>query len=419
MAYFLFQESLHWFLGIEALIFASLVIAYGLYRRLIAPVKLISDGVAALRDRDFGVRFRPVGSREMDTLIEVYNDMIDSIRSERVQTRSQHLFLQQLVGAAELGLIILDYDDNLSSINPWGMRQFGLNDNSELPQHISDIDHPLAQEIDSLHKEGSHLLALPGNRRYRCDIATFIDQGFKRRFILVQDVSNELFAAEKEAYGKVIRMMAHEVNNSFGASRSLINSLLDRQGLSREDWEEMILEYLPLVRDRGESLSQFMRRFAEVVRLPTPDLQRLPLNELMSHCYELFKAKAREHRIALDLYTSSDQPHILGDRVQLEQVIINAALNALESIGEQTQGQIEFRVFTDSRGAGFSIVDDGPGIDPELQEKIFSPFFSSKVTGQGVGLTLSQDILRQHGANYHLQTEEDGKTRFWVRMERY
>ena len=364
------------------------------------------------------MRFRPVGSKEMDTLIEVYNDMIDSIRAERVKTRSQHLFLQRLVGAADLGLIILDFDNNISSINPWGMRRLRLNEQEDLPKRLLNISHPLAQELAQLKEEGSKLIALPGNQRYRCDLATFIDQGFKRRFILIQDVSNELFAAEKEAYGKIIRMMAHEVNNSFGASRSLINSLLDRQGLDPADWEAMILEYLPLVRDRGESLSQFMRRFAEVVRLPPPELQRISLNELMSHCYDLFKAKAKEHRIALDLYTNSDQPHAMGDRIQLEQVIINAALNALESIGDNSQGQIEFRVFTDQLGAGFIIVDNGPGIDPDLQEKIFSPFFSSKTTGQGVGLTLSQDILRQHQADYRLQTEADGKTRFWVRLER-
>ncbi|MEL7375626.1 MAG: ATP-binding protein [Bacteroidota bacterium] len=417
LAWWSLRESLHWFLIVEFILVLSLIVAYALYRKLIAPVKLISQGTAALNDQDFGLRLRQVGSPEVDKLIEVYNRLLDQLRSERVQTRSQHYFLRQLIVAADIGLVILDFDNRLSSINPWGLSQLGLSERDSLPTHLSDIDHPLAEQLAKLSEEERNVLILPGNKRYRCDTDFFIDQGFKRRFILFQDVSQELFSAEKEAYGQVIRMMAHEVNNSFGASRSIIDILLKESDTPSEEWKEMATEYLPLIRARGENLNRFMRRFADVVRLPAPELGRLSLNDLLAKVRSTMLATARESNVDIDLYTSAKQPHIMGDQILLEQVIYNASVNALESIGERSGGIIEFRVECNGKTAGFTIVDNGAGISEEEQEKIFSPFFSTKPTGQGVGLTLSQDILRGHGASYSLKTGSDGMTRFQVAME--
>ncbi|MEM8583953.1 MAG: ATP-binding protein [Bacteroidota bacterium] len=417
IAWWSLRDSLHWFLLVEFALALSLIVAYGLYRKLIAPVELISQGTAALNDQDFGLRLRQVGSPEVNKLIDVYNKLLDQLRSERVQTRSQHYFLTQLIVAADIGLIILDFDGRLSSINPWGLDQLGLSERDQLPELLDEIEHPLATQLASLAEEERNVLILPGNKRYRCDTDFFIDQGFKRRFILFQDVSQELFAAEKKAYGQVIRMMAHEVNNSFGASRSIIDILLKESDIPAEEWREMAAEYLPLIRERGENLNRFMRRFADVVRLPSPELERIPLNELMGKVRSTMLAAAKEANVDIDLYTSARHPHIMGDKILLEQVIYNASVNALESIQQQAGGLIEFRVECNGKTAGFSIVDNGAGISDEEQEKIFSPFFSTKPTGQGVGLTLSRDILRGHGATYSLRTDDDGLTRFQVAME--
>lgn len=417
LAWWALQDKLYWFLGVELFVGISLFGAYSLYRRLIAPVKTISDGVAALNDQDFALRLRQVGSKEVDQLISVYNRLLDNIRSERIQTKSQHFFLRQLISAADIGLIILDFDDELNSINLWGRTQLALDKESALPKKLTAIDHPLAWQLANLSEEKNKVITLPGNRRYRCDTAYFIDQGFKRKFILFQDVSQELFSAEKEAYGQVIRMMAHEVNNSFGASRSILDSLLNEDNKNTPEWVGLVTEYLPLVKERGEHLNVFMRRFADVVRLPEPAFDYVVLNDLLAKARSSFLPIAKEQQVHIDLYTSAQHPKILGDQILLEQVIYNATVNALESIGDQTGGRIELRVTANGKKAGFTIVDNGKGILPENQDKIFSPFFSSKATGQGVGLTLSQDILRSHGATYSLKTHDDGLTRFEVAME--
>ncbi|MEM6396950.1 MAG: ATP-binding protein [Bacteroidota bacterium] len=417
LAWWALRETLYWFLLVELGIVISLIGAYSLYRKLIAPVKTISDGVAALNDQDFALRLRKVGSTEVDQLIEVYNRLLDNIRSERIQTRSQHFFLTQLISAADIGLIILDFDSRLNSINAWGRDQLEWDKKTNLPDSLSEIDHPLAHQLSELSEEESRIITLPGNRRYRCDTAFFIDQGFKRKFILFQDVSQELFAAEKEAYGQVIRMMAHEVNNSFGASRSIIDSLLSEEDKQNREWTDLVVSYLPLIKERGENLNRFMRRFADVVRLPEPEFNHILLNDLLSKVRSTLLPIAKEQHVQLDLYTSAKHPRIMGDQILLEQVIYNATINALESIGERERGKIEFRVICNGKKAGFTIVDNGKGISADEQEKIFSPFFSSKANGQGVGLTLSQDILRGHGATYSLRTDEDGLTRFEVAMD--
>ena len=228
--------------------------------------------------------------------------------------------------------------------------------------------------------------------------------------MVLQDVTADLLQAEKEAYGKVIRMMAHEVNNSNAAIVSLLRSLLEIADEKDPQLPQLAREYLPPVIQRAENLTAFMRNFARVVRLPEPQLSRLDLNELVRGAGEVMAGLL--HSAEIDLtYALADRPVMVkADAGQLEQVVINALTNARESIGQG--GRIELS--TQARPAGFAIADDGPGIPQEVADRLFTPFFSTKGSGQGVGLTLARDILEGHGASYRLATEADGWTRLRV-----
>ena len=385
---------------VEMILLLSAYVGYRLYEVLVAPIQLLSRGAGALADQDFSVKMTKTGSPDIDRLGDVYNRMIDQLRRERVTGRQREEFLDQLVSAADVGIIILDFDGGVESENPW------VTDRRANPEFVTAVIEP-ARELGLGEKR---IFNTPDNRRLHVEYASFIDRGFERGFLVLQDVTADLLQAEKEAYGKVIRMMAHEVNNSNAAIVSLLRTILEVAEADDPELAELTRDHLPPVINRAENMTAFMRNFARVVRLPAPRRERLDLNELLRASAEVMKPLLQKEGIGLSLDLVDRQVWIQGDRAQLEQVVINALTNARESI--ERDGCI--LISSQSHPAGFYIADDGAGVPPEVADQLFTPFFSTKPSGQGVGLTLTREILEGHGAAYRLRTEEDGWTRFRV-----
>ncbi len=414
LAFYQFVGSRGYLLLAEVLLLVSAYIALRIYRSLISPLQLLGRGAAALEDKDFSVKLMPTGSFEMDRIVKVYNNMIDQLREERISGRQQEEFLDRLLGAAELGVVVLDYDGKVTSMNPW------MEAHCKDPAFRSTILEPALQprtrpdrkeegeEIEN--KTNSSVLTGPGNRRYHVERAGFIDRGFERGFLIVQDVTTDLLIAEKEAYGKIIRMMAHEVNNSNAAIISVLRSLLEAAVEGDETLPQLSKDYLPAVVGRAENMTSFMRNFARVVRLPAPTRTRVNLNDLLHRTGDVMAPILRENDIALRFELAPNKVIISADAAQLEQVVVNALTNARESIGSGGTIIISSTTFP----AGFVIADDGPGIPESAAGDIFTPFFSTKPTGQGVGLTLTREILEAHEAKYELVTEADGWTKLKV-----
>jgi nitrogen fixation/metabolism regulation signal transduction histidine kinase len=422
MAFFLFEGNGVYILLAELVLLGSAYISYRIYLSIISPLQLLGRGAAALEDQDFSVKLLPTGSMEMDRIGKVYNQMIDQLRDERVSSRQQEEFLERLLAAAELGVVILDYDGKVSSMNKWmerqcrdvkGFRTAILDPSLHLRPRLKNAETAPGDKALGVIPRNDQVLVGPGNRRYHVETATFVDRGFERGFIIVQDVTADILSAEKDAYGKVIRMMAHEVNNSNAAIISVLRSLLEAATDEEAGLTALSQDYLPIVINRAENMTTFMRNFARVVRLPSPDHQRTDLNALLRRTGDVMTTVLADHDINLTYDLPDREIIVHADAAQLEQVVVNALTNARESIG--SGGNI--RITTISFPQGFVIADDGPGIPERAAQGIFTPFFSTKPTGQGVGLTLTREILEAHKTTYQLSTEEDGWTRLRVTFD--
>jgi len=366
----------------------------------------MSSGVDALRESDFSVKYVETGSSEMDQVVGVFNAMIDKLREEKTHQQEQSFFIKELIKESPLGIIILDYDDNISDINqaaatllavPIGIRG--------MP--ITSVSHPLLKEILMLEWSKIKVISLNGIDKYKCQVNEVIHQGFKRKFIIIDDLSSELLASEKEAYGRIIRMMAHEVNNSIGAINSILNSVISF-GLQHEE-DKDFKESLEIARDRNDQLNKFMANYASILRLPPPRMQRMDLCALLKKTGLLFSPIAAEKDISISFEFEKPECPITGDAVLLEQAISNIIKNAIESITQDGDIIIKCTAFPRT----FSIIDNGKGIAPEDSTQLFTPFYSTKPTGQGVGLMLVKDILMKHNATFSLKTDPDtGLTSF-------
>jgi len=401
------RENRLWLLAVEGLFALSIIFGVLLVRTFFVPLELIRTGAELIGERDFTTQFREVGQPEMDSLIRIYNQMIDRLREERLRLQEQHFFLEKILAASPAGVATLDFDERISALNSAAEALLESPLGKAMGKRLTELGS-LGRALAAIPVGGSEVLALQGGRRLKATRAELYDRGFPRSFLLLEEMTEELRASERAAYGKLIRMMSHEINNSVGAVGSLLDSFRGYAGdLGAEDREDY-LQAIAVAITRLENLRAFMNGFAEVVRLPPPDRRPTDLKRLVDEILLLLRPELDRRRIRVEWEKTEVVDPVELDRNQIEQVLVNVFKNAMESIGED--GRIALRL---ERG-GLAIRDSGPGIPPDVLPLLFTPFFSTKRNGRGLGLTLVQEILSAHGFGFRLGPGEDGGAEFRV-----
>ena len=409
LSFYIFRDNKLVFIASEALILLSLALSWSLYREMIQPLKMLMQGIDAIRDRDFNVKFLKTGRIEIDALIEVYNTMIDQLRTERTRQEEQHFFLEKLIQTSPTGIIILDFDEKIANLNPKASSLLDFSEKELVGQSIHNIAHAFFKTISTLQTGESKTVLWNSARTFKVQKAHFVDRGFARFFVMIEELTTEILLAEKQAYGKVIRMMSHEVNNSIGA----VNSILDSTLSFHTEGGEMNTA-LTIAIERNNHLNHFMRHFADVIRLPEPRFETVDLLAMMQKVVQLMSFKAQKQGVALEFESPMTLLSIKADLGQLEQVLINIIKNAIEA-ADKPDAFILIKLSQNPKV--LSIIDNGGGIPQNIEDKLFTPFFTTKNNGQGVGLTLARDILTNHHFAFSLKTEEDGLTTFAIRFE--
>ena len=233
-----------------------------------------------------------------------------------------------------------------------------------------------------------------------------MESGISHPFYLIEKLTDEVMRAERKSYEKVIRMMAHEVNNSLGGIISVMNTA--EEVIDDADVAEAIEDCV----DRCQDMSAFITKFASAVKIPEPNRRNTDLTELIQSRIPLFESICNAAGSSLTVTIPDRETPVFIDPVLIEQVITNIVKNAAESAGEG--GKVEIRI--EQSGTTLTITDNGPGISHEAAEMLFTPFFTTKATGHGLGLLLVSEVLNAHSARFSLRTDEDGYTRFRIRF---
>ncbi|RZM29152.1 MAG: HAMP domain-containing protein [Pedobacter sp.] len=400
LSFFVFKENKIIFLCAEALLIISIVISVALYRQLLQPLKYLSEGVHAIQDRDFSVKFVPTGRGEMDELIDVYNRMIDELRTERTKQQEQHFFLEKLIQTSPTGIIIMDFEQKIYSINPKATA-------------IMELDGALVLSVIAELKTGSSKMLKIGSLNiFKIQKSNFIDRGFARIFVMLEEVTEEIFAAEKKAYGKVIRMMAHEVNNTVGPVNSILDLALNSGSLWSSGNYELLKNAFNIAVERNQNLNLFMRNFADLVKLEPANRQDVNLCKVLESVAEFMALPATDRQIDLALDLPRLPYAIFADVQQIEQALINIIKNAFEAISAVGIVKISLNPVSHI----LSISDTGTGLTEAHSAQLFNPFFSTKKDGQGIGLTLVREILMNHGYDFSLGKAENGLTTFEIQL---
>lgn len=270
------------------------------------------------------------------------------------------------------------------------------------------LDSPLAEELVRVPMYQAQTVRLNDANIYKCTHSSFVDRGFHHQFYLIETLTQEVFKAEKKAYEKVIRMISHEVNNTTAGITSTLDTL-ESTFSGMEDMED-VCEVLRVSIERCYSMSHFITNFADVVRIPEPQSRPQELNQVVFACKRFMETVCQNRNIEIVMDLSEESPVVNLDNSLFEQVLVNIIKNAAESIDRD--GKIYIR--TTVRPTCLEIADTGKGIDKDTETKLFSPFFSTKPNGQGIGLIFIREVLLKHDCRFSLRSYPDGLTRFKI-----
>ena len=397
-------NMIYFYIG-EGLVLFILCYLPFFYRKIVKPLNSIGSGMELLREQDFSSRLSPVGQYEADRIVNVFNRMMEQLKNERLRLREQNNFLDLLIKASPMGVILTTLDEDLSELNPMAQKMLGVRQEDVLGKKMNEIDSPLAAELANVPKGETATVRLNDSNIYRCTHSSFIDRGFQHPFFLIESLTDEVMKAEKKAYEKVIRMIAHEVNNTTAGITSTLDTV--EQALSTEEGMDDICDVMRVCTERCFSMSRFITRFADVVKIPEPTLTPVDLNDLAFTCKRFMEGMCTDRNIKLRLEIDETLKEVKMDASLFEQVLVNIIKNAAESI--EKDGEIIVRTLSP---AIVEVVDNGKGICKEVEAKLFSPFFSTKPNGQGIGLNFIREVLMRHGCTFSLRTYADGLTRF-------
>ena len=372
----------------EGVLVVVLIFLVVFYRKVIRPIDTLTGGMELLRDQDMSTTLAPSGQKETDEIVKTFNALITRLRNEHLRLDEQNSFLNLLIDASPMGVILCDLSGNVKSMNPAAQKM--------LTPAISEAMKtlPLGEETT---------LRLSNSQIYHLSHLSFLDRGYQHPFFLIESLTSEVMKAEKVAYEKVIRMIAHEVNNNVAG----IVSTLDLIG--EELHSDTSKEALDASRERTQKMAEFVTRFANVVKIPEPQLTLCDLSEEVEACHSFLEGLCQTHHIHLTFNLTDEAIPVHLDTTLFQQALVNIVKNAIESITDK--GEITITTVSKT----LTITDNGRGISPEVAQHIFTPFYSTKPQGQGLGLLLIRDILTKHGCTFTLITSpDDGLTRFTI-----
>lgn len=224
----------------------------------------------------------------------------------------------------------------------------------------------------------------------------------------IKDIGDELSDQESESWNKLSHVLTHEIMNTIAPIISLSQTLS-----TYPDINEKAIRGLRIIQAQSERLLEFTESFRHLSYLPQPEKKLFSLTATLQNLQELLSGECKENHITFTLTCQPESIDMNGDKNQLSQVLLNLLKNSMQALEGKTDGTISIYAQQDDH-ISIDITDNGPGILPELQEKVFIPFFTTKSEGTGIGLSLCKQIIRNHGGHLAIQESQPGKTVFHI-----
>ena len=365
--------------------------------------------INAMNNDDPTMQFSRVGRDPYFNAIHAgFNSLISDFRLVRLDREAEQRFFEETVNHVQFGLVAFDGKGEVRMINQAFMDLFGL----ETMVHLDDllaVSETLPDFLRSFTpgKETLKKLELKEQARHLIFLSSgFILKNEEITLVSIRDISREMDQNEMEAWQKLLRVLRHEILNSISPIKLIAGNLSQRlqeegklidMDRLKEDEADEILSGLETIHRRASGLSVFLDAYTNLYRTPEFKMEQTVVLSLLERISGLFKEQAEVQDTRMEIQCPDPSMQLEMDARMIEQVLINLLKNALEAVRDQNKRIITFSGTRNKKEAIISVEDTGTGIPAEQMDSIFMPFFSTKESGTGIGLSFSQHIMRLHG----------------------
>jgi two-component system, NtrC family, nitrogen regulation sensor histidine kinase NtrY len=368
-------------------------------------------------DNKLGTSFRNLNT--------AFNEVLEAFRKARSEKEEHWQYLNSVVQQVRTGILSFDTEGNVQLVNANARKFMNVVGIKNIHELIT-INPKLYHAINSV-EPGKGELYKGNNELYLTVQATELRiRGIDVKLVTMQNIQPELQQQELEAWQNLTRVLRHEIMNSITPISSLTSTLreiLDKEMEKKENHYELqaegaddLREGLSTIENRSKGLIKFIDAYREYTSLPKPVITSVRLKDLIEKVAQLLKTDLKKTHIDFQYECGSEYLTIQADAEMIEQVLINLLKNAVEALSETEKPKLRLIGRYDENVVKIEVIDNGSGIIKEAIENIFVPFYTTKRTGSGIGLSLSRQIMQMHNGSINVESEPDVQTTFTLRF---
>ncbi|MCB0504047.1 MAG: HAMP domain-containing histidine kinase [Cyclobacteriaceae bacterium] len=354
-------------------------------------------------------------------LNESFNSVLDAFKDARISTEENLQYLNLVVEHVDTGLISFDEDGKVEVMNGIAVDLLGTRKIRSMNE-LKETNPDLYATIWELPVGEKALFHVNENINLSIRATQFTRRGKFVKLVALQNIQHELNAKELESWQNLLRVLRHEIMNSMTPISSMASTLqmildedLEKKGETLELSESVfndIQDSLGTIESRSKGLINFIKGYQEYTSLPAPRFKVVSVKNLVSNVEQLMLNDFRELGISLNCEFVKKDFQLLVDEQQIEQVLINLVKNAREAFTNQEVKRVVIRSYQQYQYKVIEVEDNGPGIIPEALDQIFIPFYTTKKSGSGIGLSLSRQLVQMNNGNLTVSSEPNRKTVF-------
>lgn len=418
---------------ILTIIFIAVVLGvqvFSLYKYLDKSRDNLVTFLQAIKSRDFSQSYATdTDNEDQNKVNKEYNEIVDQFNRVKKGREADFQYLKNIVQHVGIGLITFGESGDVQIINTAAKKLLKIR-HIENIKELSGLSEELVDIFFRLKTGGRDLIKMDIQGDivqlavYAIEL-TLRNEDFK--LISVQNIQSELEEKEMEAWQNLVRVLTHEIMNSVTPISSLANTVEDEleaklsngqeiKTITTEEVEDLHLA-VKTIQKRSAGLIRFVQDFRNLTHIPKPKIRSVKVKPMIEQIVMLMKTEIEEKHVQLNMIVEPDDMTINADKELIEQVLINLVKNASQAFDEETNRLVEIKAnFNDKGRPLITVKDNGSGIDEEALQKIFIPFFTTKKSGSGIGLSLSRQIMRQHQGVLAVKSQVDEGTEFELRF---
>ena len=383
---------------------------FRIYNELVERLMFVFN---AVQNDDYSFRFTENPNITRHALVnQSLNRIKEVMDNAKMQIREREKYFELIMECAGIGIVTVMENGTVAQTNTKALRIIGM----ERLNHIDQL-RILSEELcEAMHRiePGAQLTARftteIGDQNLVLSCSAMEFEGKQLRVISIGNIHEELDRKEVESWEKLTRILTHEIMNSLAPVTSISHTLLSSSGDA-----ETMRQGLETIHATSDRLLRFVDSFRAVTRIPAPQKAPFYLSELVAESLSLIPHEGIEVEVSIE----PEDTMLYADRALMSQVMVNLLKNATEALlAQDCKRKITIRSTIDAEERiQIEITNNGKEIPAEVTENIFTPFFTTKTDGSGIGLAVSRQIVRLHGGSLRLKHNEEGRVTFAIVVE--